>query len=69
MFITVAVSEDKECLFNPDCMINVLLAAIKKRSNIPKRGNLTAVIIIKGYGIIWPGYSRRGCLAGVMRII
>lgn len=39
MFITVAVSEAEECLFNPDCMINVLLAAIKKKSNIPKRGN------------------------------
>ena len=38
MFITVAVSEEKEYLFNPDCMINVLLSAIKKRSNIPKRG-------------------------------
>ena len=38
MFITVAVSEEKECLFNPDCMINVLLAAIKKRSNIPRSG-------------------------------
>jgi len=38
MFITVAVSEGTECLFNPDCMVNVLLAAIKKRSEIPKKG-------------------------------
>ena len=38
MFITVAVSEGTECLFNPDCMVNVLLAAVKKRSDIPKKG-------------------------------
>ncbi|XP_065914757.1 uncharacterized protein CXorf65 homolog isoform X2 [Dysidea avara] len=37
MFITVAVSEGTECLFNPDCMVNVLLAAVKKRSDIPKK--------------------------------
>ena len=38
MFITVAISEGTECLFNPDCMVNVLLAAVKKRSDIPKKG-------------------------------
>ena len=46
MFITVAVGEEKECLFNPDCMINVLLAAIKKRSNIPKRGIFLTICIM-----------------------
>jgi len=38
MFITVAVSDGTECLFNPDCMVNVLLAAVKKHSDIPKQG-------------------------------